>query len=1108
MLHIVQQSAEVIPIGSYNPHLPQILGQEWVPIRDVGLVYSPGVNAVEQGVAYTQTTTERIRDARFYVNEMPQNINGALYQVGLVNIYPNGNEALIGPIREVIIPCNSGSVTGTTVSINGLGTVADAVGQPGDGKRILIRGPAAGEKSIDFYFATSQYAQLLQGKRILNVSLLYGGVIQDVLDCSTCFTEFVNPLLGQFPSVTSISQYNDAGQGVTFSPEVVLNNTGTLNLAASVDNPAHDSSSSQTINALDLGDVNNFWDPASPPFLTNIGERIMPWTYAALARLEASATNRQRILLRINLPTTAGTALDSGIPQIRLDYIALRVIFCEETRVAYGGQAFRYRLGGNTVRLRDAASTTDDPVIVPGPYLPTLSFVSPGKLDFGRSISGSFPTLNAVRQLYEIPSHPAVQLNIPFPLEDRIGETFTEQSTAILPQLSLHASGGTLLNPHVYGRQDVAQVFGSVTATQDILDGPVGGATTFPWVRFYCRRWGSTTIPLMLDSPTIAGSSVSITPSEFDALDEVLDGWKAVSLRFTTPPTMGAGTNPIWRWSATGELAGNRWEILGCQAFAISGDIPGSYTTPIPSPNKLTVATYGQPVSGAGINLAWVSWNGPYVSGSTDDETSDATLIFAQDMPAVTGFSVSIQSQALTGIGQECGIDPCGIPTRILYPLPTWGAYANSAVVSDSFSRAATGWASADSGQVYTDSGGTVEGDYITTGTRGTHTLTTVNVVRHSTLDSTFATNSHHRVKISTNGISTGASVRGAVQFNTADTSNYDFVDLQFATSQTAEIVIARMVAGVSTDITSVSAGFYGADQEWWLDVDVAVDGTIRAKAWPVGNQEPSSYQATTTATFTSGAVGLRSIRSTGNTNPTTPVISFGDYSVSASTWNFGYLELQRSDELTDWATIMKATSPAITSFRDYEARVGMSSSYRIRGVDVYDFAGPWSSTVSISTMAPGVSGSCLDQAHVMIFTTNEHQSGYSNLAYSNAWEDTVSEDFGFAEAGFTQLQPMYNRDFFTAFRPTERGGEQFTRSLLVQAAAIAPETLGDFQSLRDMAWTQVPYICVRDEDGNRWLANVTVPNGVVQNRRRLYLASVGIVEVTDTPSPVDPSWP
>lgn len=1096
------------PIGTYNPHLPQILGQEWVPIRDVDLIYSPGVNAVEQGVAYAQTTTERIRDARFYVNEMPQNINGALYQIGLVNIYPQGNETLIGPIREVIIPCNSGAATGSSVSTNGpTVSFADAVNQPGDGKRILIQSPAAGERLIEFFFAANQYAQLLQGKRILNVSLMYGGVIQDVLGCSSCFTEFVNPLLGQFPTVTSVSQYNDASQGVTFSAEAVLTNTGTLTLATSVDNPAHDSSSSQIIRALDLGDVNNFWDPTSPPFLpgVNIGERLMPWTYAALARFEASATNRQRILLRINLPTTEGTTLISSMPQIRLDYIALRVIFCEETRVAYGGQAFRYRLGGNTVRLRDVAGTTDDPVIVPGTYLPTLSFVSPGKLDFGRSISGSFPALNAVRQLYEIPSHPGVQLNIPFPLADRIGETFTEQSTATLPQLSLHASGGTLLTPHAYGRQDVGQVFGSVTVTQDVLDGAVGGATTFPWVRFYCRRWGNTTVPLMLDSPSIPGSSVSITPGEFDALDEVLDGWKEVSLRFTTPPSMGTGTNPIWRWSATGELVGNRWEILGAQAPAISGDIPGSYFTPIPSPNKLTVATYGQPVSGAGINMSWISWNGPYVSGSTDDETSDATLIFSQDMPTVTGFSVSVQSQALTGIGQECGIDPCGIPTHILYNRLSWGPLGNATYIIDRFDRSATGWQSTNTGQPYADSGGTVEGNYVTTGSTGTHVLDGVaNVIRTSSL-SVFANNSHHRTRISASTLPTGASTRAGFIFNQVDANNYDFVDFRFATSRNMEIVISRFVAGVSTGITNVSVGAYAANQWWWADLDVAPGGIIRAKAWPVGGTEPSFYQATTTATFTGGGVGIRSIRSTGNTN-TDMVVSYADYTVGPSTWNFGYLELQRRDDITEWQTIMKATTPLITGFNDYEARVGMTSDYRIRAADVYSFAGPWSSTASISIASPGVSGSCLEQAHIMIFTTNEHQSGYSNLAYSNAWEDTVTEDFGFAEAGFTQLQPMYNRDFFTAFRPNERGGEQFARSLLVQAAAIAPETLGDFQSLRDMAWTQVPYICVRDEDGNRWLASVTVPNGVVQNRRRLYLASIGIVEVTDTPSPVDPS--
>ena len=57
------------------------------------------------------------------------------------------------------------------------------------------------------------------------------------------------------------------------------------------------------------------------------------------------------------------------------------------------------------------------------------------------------------------------------------------------------------------------------------------------------------------------------------------------------------------------------------------------------------------------------------------------------------------------------------------------------------------------------------------------------------------------------------------------------------------------------------------------------------------------------------------------------------------------------------------------------------------------------------------------------------------------------------------------------------------------------------------MAWADVSYICVRDEEGNRWLANVNVPQGVVQNRRRLYIATVSIVEVTETPSPVDPTW-
>jgi hypothetical protein len=206
------------------------------------------------------------------------------------------------------------------------------------------------------------------------------------------------------------------------------------------------------------------------------------------------------------------------------------------------------------------------------------------------------------------------------------------------------------------------------------------------------------------------------------------------------------------------------------------------------------------------------------------------------------------------------------------------------------------------------------------------------------------------------------------------------------------------------------------------------------------------------------------------------------------------------------WETIMLSSTTSVSGFNDYEARVGILSSYRIRRLNTYGFYGPWSSTLTATITAPGVAVG-VTGGHVLIFTTNSRQNGSSNLAYLPIWDssDTITEDFTFPEAGFLTLQAMYNKDFFTAFRPLERGGERFQRNILVQAAAISPETLADFTSLRNMAWDTVPYICVRDEDGNRWFAAINVPSGRVQRGRRLYEAVVDIIEVSDTPSQVDP---
>jgi hypothetical protein len=226
---------------------------------------------------------------------------------------------------------------------------------------------------------------------------------------------------------------------------------------------------------------------------------------------------------------------------------------------------------------------------------------------------------------------------------------------------------------------------------------------------------------------------------------------------------------------------------------------------------------------------------------------------------------------------------------------------------------------------------------------------------------------------------------------------------------------------------------------------------------------------------------------------------------LAMSSSGFGAFELQRFDEATDWQTIMSATDPTITGFSDFEARVGTASVYRIRVLNLYRFAGAWSDQVTGTVTGSGVTVQCAtDPAGVLIFTSNSNQSGTSNLAYVSQFDRAVEEAFSFNEAGTRSLRRHYRRDYQTAYRPTERGGESFSRSMLIQGAAGALPNMGNMHSLRDMAWADLPYVCVRDDLGNRWLANVNVPAGVI-SQRSLYLATVDITEVTATPTEVDP---
>ncbi|HEY0698386.1 MAG TPA: hypothetical protein VGD43_11325, partial [Micromonospora sp.] len=176
---------------------------------------------------------------------------------------------------------------------------------------------------------------------------------------------------------------------------------------------------------------------------------------------------------------------------------------------------------------------------------------------------------------------------------------------------------------------------------------------------------------------------------------------------------------------------------------------------------------------------------------------------------------------------------------------------------------------------------------------------------------------------------------------------------------------------------------------------------------------------------------------------------------------------------------------------------------YRIRMLHRIGVGGPWSATVAATIPKPGVTGTRVDVG-VLLLTSNHNPAG--NLAYVMA-PDRGGEEFTFPEAGQVDLQAMYGRDYRTAMRPLERGGVEFTRTLLVNAAAVPADTMDrGFRGLCDLAWDSVPYVCVRDELENRWLSALLVPSGSVRRGRKrghLHLAQVTVVEVTDTPAPL-----
>lgn len=1056
-------------MGNYEPLSPQVLGHEWSPIRQESVPLDPGT---EIGYTFTidefnGTNNNDVATIQWLLSHMPTTpVTG---QVPFASIYRRGDEVNVGAINRITIGVSSVSVTGAAVSS---GSATTALTNASDDLYITL---GTGNSSIlSFFNMNIDVQNAVQNRRVLRANLLY--------TASGPFAELDN---------------------VTSGIEATLqSNTDTWSFGlGSITGPLNPNETNQILR-VNLGEVNPFWNSGASPYAQSAK---YPWRWEELNFMNSSTPIATRFGIAIR-----GRNIPSTTQPFRVSFVALELILCDENRLFYGGTASgdtltapatafdSYIAGVNVINMRTTSFQTTGS-LSPGDYTITMTLADAGDI-YNR---GDKPRISALRQVEELPvpaphgilitrwQDPGGDIEdlgtgLLYPQYYFAGEAPSLSRYDILPGIDIMRGVGTPVNitaPHTYAIQVPASVYTNTYAEQIIINDAQGTSVSYPWVRFYARRFGDVSRTLRIRSVTsnTYNYSATIDQKTFDALPEIIDGWREVTLRFDapTPSFQNNGSNTQWRWDT---INGNvsvqdRWEILAGYTDSLSG-------TP----------SYGQTIAFATFNNIA---RPPTVELS--NANTDATLMFAQDMPAVTGFGVTTAVQPITGVGIECYSPLECIPTGIYYNELTWSP---GNFICDTFSRAITGFGASDTNQLYAVTG---TGSAYVDGTHGIFTFVTSGN-ECATIPSVQLSSPEAYVELSFTGTPTSGTAStyiGGIILNSINSSAEYRMLLVVNANRTITIRVDVVSGGVTTlESFTLPNILYVPNQVYKIRVRND-QGSLRMRVWEDGTPEPGVWHINTTdSTYTIGIVGLYASVTGSGEFPA--LVAYDNFIASEMLHASSTYELQRYDDIdTEWRTIMVSSGQCPITFNDYEARTGVTSYYRIRRVNALRFPGPWSSIISNTLPSAGVAG-IGDGNSVLIFTSNEVQDGSRNLAYVMIWDNNVTEDFTFPESNTVELQPVYGRDYVIAFRPTERGGERFSRALLVNNALVSHDRLrAGFRSLRDLAWDDLSYVCVRNELSDRWLSTIIVPSGSIQGGRRKFIARVDVIEVTDSPTQV-----
>ncbi len=609
---------------NYNPNAPDVIGNEWVGI--VPAPY-PMDSGTEKGYRFTTTSSAVANTGQFYLEAEPASVIVS-QQVPFIAMYPAGTEANVGEIRSVVAPVSGSALTGTILTVVGAATVTEALASSSDNAYIELTSPGGGGVArLDLSFDVAPLSTELGNKRILNMSILY---------TATGDWEAAND--GAFSTGTGLTATGLGSPGY---------GAGVLNASRT-----RIGSDIATLSRISLGEIDFF----GPSYVSNDlnANQAYPWRNQGIQRFTAATVGGTRFYISWQIDPTITLAVN---------YVALEITYCEENRIVYGGNRVGDLMGVpfpdkdyavptlNYTILRTASTLVTGSSLPAGDYSITSCIADLGDMFAQFSDINTFasdagaPTAQALRELYPLPNSTLRGIEVDRALH--VGETFEVEESRVLPYIAFAAGLSTSqIATQAYGQQLGAPVYSGSTVTQG-WQSTVVDATPYPWVRFWARRFNDDCTGVPPLTATVGTGVASITCADFNALPVIASGWREVTLRFPSPPTLTSPGTIVWSSPAA---TGSQWQIL--TEHGQSENISSSYQ---------------------GLSRS-VSYP-PATSRLSDD----ASFMFIQDPPTVTGVGSTLSSVALTPISLSCGQPGNCIPTGMDFTVLTWTPIITSA---------------------------------------------------------------------------------------------------------------------------------------------------------------------------------------------------------------------------------------------------------------------------------------------------------------------------------------------------------------------------------------------------------------------------------------------